>query len=198
MKFFRPSFSYPLSAAALAASLVLPAHAVDIDGVHLDDATKVANTDLKLNGAGIRTKIIFKVYAAGLYLTEKKSTVQEVLDAKGPRRVELVMLRDISSADFTEAFLHGLSANADNSEKARLAGPTVKFGSLFTDTGILKKGDVVRVDWLPGSGTLVQLNGKSLSEPLPDLAFYNALLKIWLGDNPADARLKTQLLGAKG
>lgn len=198
MKFFLSALRCALGSGLLAATMALPALAVDIGGVHLADAIKLGNADLKLNGAGIRTKIIFKVYAAGLYLTEKKSTVQEVLEAKGPRRVELIMLRDVSSADFTEGFLHGLSANADNSEKAQLAGPTVKFSNLFNDTHSLKKGDVVTVDWLPGSGTLVQLNGKSLSEPLPDAAFYNALLKIWLGDNPADARLKPLLLGAKG
>lgn len=186
-------------ATALVVSLAsTPAFAVDIAGVRLDDAVKVGNTELKLNGAGVRTKVIFKVYAAGLYLTEKKSTVQEVLDAKGPRRIELVMLRDVSSADFTEGFLHGLNANSDNNEKARLAGQTVKFGNLFAETPHIKKGDVITVDWLPGTGTLVQLNGKSLSEPMPEVAFYNALLKIWLGDNPADAHLKPQLLGMKG
>ena len=48
-----------------------------------------------------------------------------------------------------------------------------------------------------GKGTEIQLNGKSISETLPDLAFYNAILKIWLGDKPADSSLKPQLLGAK-
>ncbi|MDP9108045.1 MAG: chalcone isomerase family protein, partial [Pseudomonadota bacterium] len=115
----------------------------------------------------------------------------------GPRRIALIMLREVSSADFTEAFMHGLNANSDNNEKARLAGQTVKFGNLFVDTPNLKKGDVITVDWLPAVGTQVQLNGKSLSEPLPDAAFYNALLKIWLGDNPVDSHLKPQLLGSK-
>lgn len=188
-----------LTFAASAALLVAPlAGAVEIAGVKLDDAVKVANTELKLNGAGVRTKVIFKVYAAALYLPEKKSTLQEVLDIKGPRRIELVMLRDVSSADISEGFLHGLNANSDNDEKARLAGQTVKFGNLFNSVGTIHKGDVITVDWLPSSGTLVQLNGKSLSEPLPEVAFYNALLKIWLGENPADSRLKPQLLGAKG
>ncbi len=195
----KPQNMYRAVATALVvAGFALPAAALEIGGVRLDDAIRVGNADLKLNGAGIRTKVMFKVYAAGLYLTERKSTVQDVLDAKGPRRIELVMLREVSSNDFTESFLHGLSANSDNAEKIRLAGPTVKFGNLFTDAGSLKKGDIVTVDWLPEVGTQVQLNGKNLSEPLADVGFYNALLKIWLGEHPADARLKPQLLGSKG
>ena len=44
----------------------------------------------------------------------------------------------------------------------------------------------------------MQLNGKGLSEPLADVGFHTALLKIWLGENPADTRLKPQLPGLKG
>jgi hypothetical protein len=36
-----------------------------------------------------------------------------------------------------------------------------------------------------------------LGEALPDAAFYNALLRIWLGQKPADDELKTALLGAR-
>ncbi len=187
-----------VTAAVIAAAFVLPAAALEIAGVRLDDAARVGNVDLPLNGAGIRTKFIFKVYAAGLYLAEKNSTVQEVLEAKGPRPIELVMLPDVSSTDFTESFLYGLDANSDNAEKARLAGPAVKFGGLFTDTGNLKKGDILTADWLLGIGTLVQLNGKGLSDPLADVGFHTALLKIWLGEKPADTRLKPQLPGLKG
>ena len=47
------------------------------------------------------------------------------------------------------------------------------------------------------SGMVMTLNGKSISEPIPDVAFYNAVLRIWLGDKPADDKLKPLLLGEK-
>ena len=72
-----------------------------------------------------------------------------------------------------------------------------KFGEVFASVPELKKGDVLTVDWLPGSGTIIHINGKKVSDVLPDIAFYNAILKIWLGDNPADSRLKPLLLGEK-
>ena len=198
MKLFpRSILLFATAGIAAALALAQTAIALDIVGVKLDDSVKLDNTNLKLNGAGVRTKVFFKVYAAGLYLSDKKSTLQDVLDAQGPRRIELVMLRDVSSSDFSEAFTQGLNANSDNNEKARLAAQIVKFENLFASTPTVKKGDVITVDWMPAIGTVVQLNGKSLSEPLPELAFYNAMLKIWLGDQPVDEHLKPLLLGVK-
>jgi hypothetical protein len=180
-----------------AMALALPAAAVEVEGVKLDDSAKVAGKDLKLNGAGVRTRAIFKVYVMGLYLTDKKKTPADVLAAEGPRRFTLVMLRDVSGEDFGEAFMSGINKNTDKAEKSKMVNQMAKFGEIFTAQGSLKKGDVLVTDWVPGTGTVMTLNGKSISEPLPDLAFYNALLKIWLGEKPADSSLKPALLGEK-
>lgn len=169
----------------------------DVAGVKLDDTMRVANQDLKLNGAGIRYKAIFKVYVAGLYLADKKGTVPDVLAAPGARRVMIVPLRDISSEDFGRAFLAGIHQNIDRAEKTKIVGQLLKFGEIFAATPELKKGDVLTTDWIPGTGTVIQINGKRVGDPLPDITFYNALLKIWLGEKPADYRLKRAMLGEK-
>jgi hypothetical protein len=179
-------------------SLAQAASAVEIAGVKIDDTIKVANTELKLNGAGIRYKAIFKVYIAGLYLTEKKNTTAEVLAAPGPKRISLVMMRDVSSEQFGQSFMEGLNHNSTKVEKTKIVNQMLKFGEMFASIPELKKGDVVSVDWLPGQGSLTLLNGKKSADIFPDVAFYNALLKIWLGEQPAYAPLKVQLLGDKG
>jgi hypothetical protein len=184
-------------AAALTFSLLGAAQAVDVAGVKIDDSAKVGGKDLKLNGAGVRTRAIFKVYAMGLYLGKKEGTTDGVLAAPGPRRIAMVMLRDVSGDDFGQAFMSGINANSDKAEKGKLVNQMVKLGEIFVNTGGLKKGDTMHVDWLPDKGTHIELNGKALTEPLPDQTFYNALLKIWLGDKPADSALKPLLLGAK-
>jgi hypothetical protein len=51
------------------------------------------------------------------------------------------------------------------------------------------------LDWIPGTGTQAELNGKKVGEAVPDLAFYNAVLRIWIGDKPADSSLKPAMLG---
>lgn len=184
-----------LIGAAAALSLAGLAGAAEVGGVKLDDAVRLANQELKLNGAGIRYKAIFKVYVAGLYLTEKKSAVQDVLAAPGPKRVTIVMLRDVSNEELGRGFMSGIQQNSDKNEKAKLIMQLQKFGEIFASIPELKKGDVLTTDWIPGSGTVVHVNGKKVSDFLPDVAFYNALLKIWLGDKPVDPQLKPLMLG---
>lgn len=193
----RISRALGLMGAAAALSLATQVGAAEVGGVKLDDTARVANQELKLNGAGIRYKAIFKVYVAGLYLAEKKSTVQDVLAAPGARRVTIVMLRDVSNEELGRGFMSGIQQNSDRAEKAKLIMQLQKFGEVFASIPELKKGDVLTTDWIPGSGTVVHVNGKKVSDVLPDVAFYNALLKIWLGDKPVDAQLKPLMLGEK-
>jgi hypothetical protein len=185
-----------LVGALLAFALIQGASATtEVSGVKFQDTVKVAGTDLKLNGAGLRTKFIVKVYAAGLYLPEKKTNVGDILKMDGPRRVTLVMMRDLTSDTFGEAFMTGLNNNIENSEKTKFISQISKFGEMFGMIEGVKKGDVLHLDWIPGVGTQAELNGKKLGEPIPDLAFYNAVLRIWIGDRPADSSLKPALLG---
>ncbi len=178
--------------AALAVQLTL---AAEVGGVKLDDAVKVAGKDLRLNGAGVRTRVIFKVYAMGLYLAKKETTTDAVLATPGPRRISLVMLREVGADDFLQAFVSGIEANVDKAERAKIGAQMARLGEIFNAVGGLKKGDALTVDWVPEKGTVIEFNGKPQGDALPDVAFYNALLRIWLGDKPADSSLKPQLLG---
>ena len=197
MTFARRSILKSAAAAAVLALTALPSFAADVAGVKFDDTVTVNGATLKLNGAGLRTKVIFKVYALGLYLPEKKSTVAEILAAEGPRRVKIVVLRELTSEEFGKAFMAGLNDNTDAAERAKLVPQTKQFGEMFAMFPALKKGDVLTVDWIPGTGSQVMLNGKNVGGVLPDVAFYNAILRIWLGDKPVDSSLKPQLLGEK-
>ena len=81
--------------------------------------------------------------------------------------------------------------------EAKVINQTVKFGEMFASMDKVKKGDVITLDWVPGTGTVSSLNGKQIGESMPDIAFYNAVLRIWLGDNPVQNDLKRGLLGEK-
>lgn len=191
----RRALAGALAGACLGAALSTPARAVEVGGVRLDDTVQLASQQLKLNGAGVRYKLVFKVYAIGLYLPEKKSQLEEVLALSGPRRLEIVMLRDVTSEELGKSFLEGLNRSAEPADRVRLLNQTMQFGSMFALVPSLHAGDILTVDWLPGEGTLCRLNGKQLGERVPDLAFYNALLKIWIGAHPADTQLRAHLLG---
>lgn len=182
-------------AAGLAMACGVGAQAVEVGGVKVDEVARVANQDLKLNGAGIRYWAVFKVYVASLYLPEKKKTVADILASNGPRRMQLALLRDVNSEELGQAFVDGLNANTEKTEKSKFVNQTVKMGEIFASLQKLGKGDVITCDWVPSAGMKIYVNGKQLGETLPDLAFYNAFLRIWLGDKPAGAELKTALIG---
>lgn len=172
--------------------------AADVGGVKLDDTTQLAGKELKLNGAGFRIKgIFFKLYVAGLYLPQKAGTPAEVQAIDGPRRMTLIMQREISSEDFGNAFMKGLNENSDKKEKSSIVNQTMAWGEMFASLPGLKKGDVLYLDWIPGTGTQAMLNGKKMGDALPGVAFYNAVLRIWLGENAVDDALKPLLLGKK-
>lgn len=170
----------------------LPASAVEVAGVKVADKTRVGSAELVLNGAGIRTRVFFKVYVGALYMTEKKSAAAEVLAQKGAKRVALTMLRDLSGKQLSEAFESGIQANNAAAEAEAMKPRIAELLALFTDA---KEGDVILLDFLPESGTVVTVNGAVKGKPIAGEDFYRALLRIWLGDKPVDDDLKKGMLG---
>ncbi|WP_082532957.1 MULTISPECIES: chalcone isomerase family protein [unclassified Roseateles] len=179
----------------LALGLGGAAQAIEVAGLKFDDTVKVAGKDLKVNGAGVRVRIVVKVYALVLYLPEKKDTTAGVLDTQGPRRFSLGLLREVTGDDLGQAFMAGITANTDKAERSKFVNQLAQFGEAFVNIPQGKKGDVITVDWIPDTGTVMALNGKPIGEPMKDVNFYNAILKIWLGDKPVDSSLKPALLG---
>jgi len=57
-----------------------------------------------------------------------------------------------------------------------------------------KAGDVINIDFVPGAGTRVAINGEHRGV-IPGREFNNALVDIWLGEEPADSKLKKAMLG---
>ena len=184
-----------LTGLTLALGLAGLAPAAEVAGVKLDDTVKVGGKELKLNGAGVRTRIVVKVYVLGLYLTEKKDSTAGVLDAPGPRRFTLTMMREVTGDELGQAFMAGITANTDKAERSKFVNQLAQFGDAFVNIPQAKKGDTVTVDWLPDTGTVMYFNGKQQGEPMKDIAFYNAILKIWLGEKAVDSSLKPALLG---
>ncbi len=182
----------------LAAALLVavPAGAqVTVAGIKFDDSADVRGAKLQLNGAGLRTKLFFKVYAAGLYLGRKAATPDEVMAAGSAKRITLTMLREVESTEFAQAFAKGMEDNTDQAAYAKLLPAVQRMNQIFAEHKKLATGDTVTIDWVPGTGTLLSIKGAQQGEPFKEPEFYNALLRIWLGAKPADASLKEALLG---
>jgi Chalcone isomerase-like len=171
------------------------AQSLDLAGARFEPFVQLAGSRLPLNGAGIRYKAIFKVYAAGLYLPAKAGTPEAVYAAAGPRRIHIVMLRDIDANELGKLFTQGMEKNSPREQFSRSINGTLKLADLFSRRKRLAAGETFSVDWLPGTGTVVLINGKPEIEPIREPEFFNSLMSIWLGASPADAGLKDALLG---
>ena len=180
---------------ALFTSLLASAATVELSGVKLEDRLTAHGSTLLLNGAGVRYKAVFKVYTAGLYLTEKADTPEEVLAAPGPKRLTITMLRDIDSGELGKLFSRGMEDNMERSAFSKLIPGVLRMSQVFTDYKQLRAGDSFMIDWVPGTGTVLTIKGKVEGEPFKEPEFFNALMRIWLGPKPADAQLKEALLG---
>ena len=168
---------------------------VELAGVRFEPTLTLAGSRLTLNGAGIRYKAIFKVYAAGLYLASKAATPEAVYAAAGPRRMHIVMLRDIDANELGKLFTQGMEKNSPREQFSKSINGTLRLADLFSRRKHLAAGDSFSVDWLPGSGTVILINGKPEIEPIREPEFFNSLMSIWLGPSPADWTLKDALLG---
>ena len=72
--------------------VAVAAQAAVIDDQQFDDRIRLADTELVLNGLGLRAVAWFKGYAAGLYLVQKAGTSEAALAAKGRARPQAVAL----------------------------------------------------------------------------------------------------------
>jgi len=192
-------FHRPLLAAALlcVAAFALPATAqiTEVSGVKFNNAVAVGGSTLQLNGAGTRYKTIIKVYAAALYLPAKAATPEAVLAAPGPKRMQVVMLRDIDANELGKLFTRGMEDNSTREEFGKTIAGTLRLADMFAARKKLLTGEQFTIDYLPGRGTQISINGQPQGEPVKEPEFFNALMRIWLGKSPADALLKNALLG---
>ena len=174
------------------------AFAVEVAGIKVDERVKLGSSELQLNGAGVRTRLIFKVYVGALYLPERKSGAAEVLALRGAKRVSMTLLRDLRAKQLTDALEEGMRANHSEVEIAALRERLDALLAVMNEIGSAKEKTVITLDFLPESGTGVTVDGASRGKPIPGEDFFVALLKIWLGEKPVDADLKKAMLGRGG
>ncbi|MBV2160427.1 hypothetical protein EUC41_28815 [Achromobacter denitrificans] len=187
------SAALSLALAACLAAGPAPAADLQIAGASVPATVSSGGQALVLNGAGVRTKVIVKVYAAALYATEKSSDAAALIDSDRPRRLRLRLLRDVDGKTLDEALQDGLRDNTPARELAALQAPAQRLSALMAEIGTVREGDVIDLDF-DARGVSVAGNGQPRGR-IDDPVFARALLRVWLGDKPAQASLKKALLG---
>lgn len=184
-----------LRAYVLAATLAVACglQAAEVAGVRLPDTVDAAGQHLVLNGAGLRTRLFFKVYVAALYVPARTASAADVVGSNAPRRVALHLLREVDADTLAKALREGIAKNHATAELAALAPRLDQFEAIMRGIGASRAGDVISLDF-SAAGVEVGQNGQPRGG-VPDSTFARALLRVWLGEQPVDAALKKGLLG---
>ena len=158
----------------------------------IDIPETISDSNLILNGAGIRAKFIFDIYVGALYLEKKQDNANAIYTQKGNKRIHMHFLYDeISKEKLTNGWNDGFKNNHSDDELKKLNSRITQFNSQFS---AVKKGDVINLNFIPDKGTTVEINSKKMDIIKGD-DFFTAVLKIWLGEEPADSNLKNAMLG---
>lgn len=165
----------------------------EVGSVTLPNTVNFGNTDLQLNGAGIRKKaMVLKLYSGGLYLTEKSKDAKTIVNADKTMAIKLVITSGfVSSEAMSEAVLEGFDASTGGNTTA-IASEIKKFIGFFSDE--IVENDIFDITYESGKGSVVYKNGKEKGS-ISGMAFKKALFGIWLGNDPADSKLKKGMLG---
>jgi hypothetical protein len=187
-----------LLTALLAAPLPAVAQPADsgrtINGVTLPGTVEVAGQTLNLNGGATRKKMIFKIYVAGLYVTQTSTKAEDILAADAPRQMALHFISDKASKEkMCSAWTDGLKDNTPDAS----AELTQQFADLCEMMADTKNGDVMTLTYVPGTGTTVVFSGTDKGT-IAGKEFADAVLRCWIGPKPGPGEgFKKDLLGAK-
>ncbi len=178
-----------LRSLVLALFLSQPAAAGELAGVTLPDTATVGGQSLVLNGIGLREKYFIDVYVGGLYLPSRTTSGSTAIDEAGPKRIVMHFIyKQVTREQMAETFTEGL-AKVEGGEA--LTARMQKLEGLLTD---VHKGDEVVLDYVPGTGTVLSINGTTKGT-IEGEDFMKAIWAIYVGPNPANAKLKKGMLG---
>lgn len=177
------------------------AESVEIEGVRVAERVALGKggPQLVLNGAGVRHKLMtIRMYVGALYLTSRKKNAEEVLADPGPKRVLMHVLADeLTAKELIASLNDAIAANHIPAEIALIEKRLSELNRMMSSIGVLRRGGVVFIDFFPGTGTRITVNGEE-KLTIPGDDFFRALLRVWIGRKPVDGRLRDAMLGGGG
>ena len=184
--------------ATFALLLSAAASAVEVNGVTVAERVQIGSggPNLVLNGAGVRTRLVFKIYVAALYLPAKMNSGEEILSNDQPRRLLLHMLRDLTSKELTASMIEALNETLTPAERSPLESRVQQFNAILETLHDLRRGTQIAIDYVPQFGTIVLVDGNEKGR-IPGADFNQALLRMWIGARPRDVELRSALLGVR-
>jgi Chalcone isomerase-like len=179
-----------LSVAMCVPVSTLSLNAAGLAGVNLPDTSTVGDKSLVLNGVGLRSEFMVKVYVAGLYLPSKSTDAGAIIKVDEPKRMVMQFLHDASKKQLSDAFEESFKDNDPDGERTMKTNVDGFLGALED----VKVGEQMVFTYLPGKGTTLAVNGKD-KLTVAGAPFGQLVFSVWLGPKPPTASLKKGILG---
>ena len=181
------ALAWPMQAQAQAA--------LKVDGVEVPTTTTVRGKKLVLNGAGVRRRGYYKSNIVALYLPERLTTLDAIMKLDGPRRIQMLLLRDFSQSTVSRIFLADFKQAATDTEFKALINEVAEIGAIYNNVKRVEQGDKVNIDWQPGAGFIASLNDRQLNDkPINNELAYQIYLRMFMGPTVPE-ELRNRLLG---
>ncbi|HSB36897.1 MAG TPA: chalcone isomerase family protein [Thermoanaerobaculia bacterium] len=171
-------------------TLCTPLLAGEVAGVRPPETVVVEGKTLKLNGMGLRKKVVFKVYVAALYVEKPSKDAAALLSSGEIKSIRLHILRSLKGSQVTEAIAEGFERNSKE-QMPKLKPRLDRLSAMVPD---VKEGDEIALTWVPEKGVVVSVRGTDRGT-IEGRDFADALFAVWLGPNPVQEDLKKALLG---
>jgi len=184
-----------LAAIALVPKARADSSGMSIGGVSFAPRAEVGGQQLWLNGVGMRASAVIKGFAAALYLPEPARSGEQALRAPGAKRLRMRMMLDVPTEVFVHAIHKYMQRNLPEPQQAALNDRLSTLDARLRALGQVADGDVIDLDFVPASGLLIAVNGRTRVAPIAGADLYEAVMQVFLGERPVDARLKAGLLG---
>lgn len=176
---------FTLRICALVATLapLLGHAAIELEGVPVKESIVMDGTALTLNGAAVLKRGYFKTNVTAIYLTEPRHTMDAIFKLRGPKRIELTILRDLTGPMLSRYFVSDFKQSSTEAEFKQLIGEVGRLGGIYATINKVSKGDVVRLDWHPGVGITGSINGKPIvdaSEAMNSELMFHIFLRMYM------------------
>ena len=168
---------------------------LDVGGVKIEDSIAIYNNTLLLNGAGIMPGGKTPLYVAHIYAKAKFTTLDALVGTSGPKRLTLTAIREVDTGPILKMLSRSVEATAAKGDMAKLIPGMMNIGNVFKANRVLKPGEVMSLDWVPITGLVIYIGGKMQGDPIREPELFRAAMGVWIGEAPADAKLKDALLG---
>jgi hypothetical protein len=174
----------------------LSSSALTIDGYEIPQTIPATsdNAELKLNGASMRILYgVVDTYIGQLYLENRTTDVDTIIGADEYKRmVYKIVLKRVSGRRIAKAMYDALQLNVTREEAIQLEKRLQLLVTMFDSS--LRKGEESYLEWVPAQGSRIVINGV-VKGVIPGKDLYDAILRIWIGENPVGAKFKRQVLG---